>query len=739
MKMKPTIVKPMMFLLTCLFLATTLETQATMMRVDEAINYLSPPMRGWRSQDPLDTVANQYIVKFKPSAKGMMPVKEALARFKFINAALVNSETSSIDPDQVEYIEPNYILKADGTPNDPDFSKLWGLKKIGLETAWDRITSSSEIVIAIIDSGIDYTHPDLVANMWKNPGEIPGNGIDDDGNGYIDDVYGFDFANGDGDPLDDFSHGTHCAGTIAAVGNNGIGVVGVNWTAKLMALKFLDKTGHGDTAKAIAAIEYAIQMKAKILSNSWGRGEGRALKDAIQSAQDRGILFVAAAGNETADTDTFPHYPASYDLDNIISVTATDQNDNWGTFSNYGAISVDLAAPGVDIYSTLPGGAYGYKEGTSMATPHVTGVAALVWAANPTFTYQQVKDRILTSVDPIAALKGKTVTGGRLNAYQALTGTPTGVPIASCTASGDGMKVTFDGTTSRDTNPGGYITSYRWIFSGPADTLTSGDKITTKDLQTPGTYVATLTVTDNDNLTGEAKCNVTVPIQTHPIGSAPVTADFEEVSQSSSDISGETLPSCQCTWTICKKSPYGGCDSIGSVKEGCKFSGTFDSEGTYWVTPALTCGGKPASGGTPRQVDVLPALGGVFAGGVSINQGSYQTKVVQKLADVMEIVGEIKSPAHINQIVDIVVYAHYYIPEGKLFFMVDTNGVPLPWDGNPANLVAFKSKVPLTSPHLVEMYKGQLIPGHLLGYLGYRLADGTLVTSNNPIDITINQ
>lgn len=734
--MKLTIVKPMMFLLTCLFLATTLETQAKMMRVDEAINYLSPPVRGWRSQPPLDTVANQYIVKFKPGADDVMPVKEALARFKFSKALLVSGETL-IDPNLAEYIEPNYILKADGTPNDPDFSKLWGLKKIGLDTAWDRITSSSEIVIAIIDSGIDYTHPDLVANMWKNPGEIPGNGIDDDGNGYIDDVYGFDFANGDGDPLDDFYHGTHCAGTIAAVGNNGIGVVGVNWTAKLMALKFLDKNGLGDTAKAIAAIEYAIQMKAKILSNSWGRGDGQALKDAIKSAQEHGILFIAAAGNESVDTDTFPHYPASYDLDNIISVAATDQNDNLGTFSNYGAISVDLAAPGVDIYSTLPGGAYGYKEGTSMATPHVTGVAALVWAANPSFTYQQVKDRILTSVEPIAALKGKTVTGGRLNAYQAITGTPTGVPIASCTASGDGMKVTFDGTASRDTN-GGNITSYRWTFSNQADTPTTGEKITV-DFQTPGAYVATLTVTDNDNLTGEAKCNVTVPIQTHPIGSAPVTADFTVEGVDTVESPDNSPLSCQCTWTICKKNPYGDCNSIGGVKEGCKFSESFDSEGTYLVTPALTCGGKPASGGTTRQVDVLPALGGVFAGGVSVNQGSYQTKVVQKLADVMEIVGEIKSPAHVNQIVDIVVYAQYYIQDSTLFFMVDTNGVPLPWDGKPANLVAFKSKVPLTSPHLVEMYKGQLIPGHLLGYLGYRLPDGTLVTSNNPIDITINQ
>jgi hypothetical protein len=497
-----------------------------------------------------------------------------------------------------------------------------------------------------------------------------------------------------------------------------------------MAIRFSSNYGIGDEAKAISAIGYATRKGAKIINASWGGTSGPGLKEAIKRAGESGILFVAAAGNGMKNIDTSPYYPASYDLDNIISVAATDQNDNLGMFSNYGAISVDLAAPGVGIYSTLPGGDYGDKDGTSMATPYVTGVAALVWAANPTFTYQQVKDQILASVDPIPALAGKTVTGGRLNAYRSLTMPPTGFPVASCTTFGSGMKVTFDGTASRDTNQGGYITSYRWSVSDQADTPISGDKLI-KEFLTPGDYVATLTVTDNDNLTAETQCKVTVPIPTR-IGSAPLTANFAVTGSS-----GTTNP-CQCSWTMCKKNAMtGGCDSKGDAKEGCQISEVFDSEGTYQMTPTLTCEGKLVSFPV-QEIVVLPSLGGVFAGGASVNQGSYQTKVVQKLADVLEITGEIKSPAHVNQIVDIVVYAHYYIPEGKLFFMVDSNGIPLPWDGNPANLVAFKPKIPLTSPYLVEMYKGQLIPGHLLGYLGYRLADGTLVTSNNPIDITIN-
>ncbi|OQW92586.1 MAG: hypothetical protein BWK78_01255 [Thiotrichaceae bacterium IS1] len=755
--MKLTSVKQM-FLVACLFLATTLETQAEVRRVDEA--YFSSTVRGEiGADDTVDTVANQYIVKFKPGGEAVMPVKEALMRLPSINALLLTGETP-IDTDAVEYIEPNYVLKADLTPNDPDFSKLWGLESIGLIPTWDTI-NGSEILIAVIDSGIDYNHPDLAANMWTNPGEIPGNGIDDDGNGYIDDVYGFDFANGDGDPADDYFHGTHCAGTIAAVGNNGTGMVGVNWTAKLMALKFLDKSGFGDTAHAISAIHYAVQKGAKILSNSWGGSGEKALKDAIRQAQEeKGVLFVAAAGNSTANTDMFPHYPSSYDLDNIISVAAIDRNNALGTFSNYGPISVDLAAPGVDIYSTVPVslGSYVSQEGTSMATPHVTGVAALVWAANPTFTYQQVKDRILSSVDPVPSLSGKTATGGKLNAYRAVIGDskpPDELrrpPVASCSASGSGMTVTFDGSKSRDTNEGGYLTRYLWTFANQADTTpATGDKMTT-EFQTPGTYVVTLTVTDNDNLTGEAKCNVTVPWQEEEnyLGSPPLRADFnaEEGASVVGEVGTPPAEKCEsgiskCTWTVCKQTPTG-CNPDGTLYGECKFSQVFNSEGTYKITPMLTCNDGKTITKSDREVRVLPSIGGGFAGGISVNGDSYKTYVAQQLTDTVDVVGEIKPIlAHVNQLVDIVVYAlypQYPTSETDTWFMLDRAGGVLVWDGNPANVVAFKPQVPLTSPHLVTMYKGQFVlPGHLLVYFGYRLPDGTLVNSNNPIDITINQ
>lgn len=334
----------------------------------------------------------------------------------------------------VEYVEVNYIATVGAIPNDPRFSELWGMNNTGqtggtvnadinAPEAWDQITGDSNTIVAVIDTGVDYTHPDLAANIWTNPREIPGNGIDDDGNGYVDDVHGYDFFSYVGNPMDDYGHGTHVAGTIAAVGNNGIGVTGVNWHAKIMAVKFLGGGGSGSYADAINAINYATQMGAKILSNSWGGSYySQALYDAIQAAGNAGALFVAAAGNSGCNCLI---YPAGYDLPNIISVAATDHNDALASFSNYDDVAVDLGAPGVNILSTVPTGwlpsglfdASGYMRlnGTSMATPHVSGAAALLKAAVPSLTWQQIKTQILTSVDPIPALSGKTVSGGRLN------------------------------------------------------------------------------------------------------------------------------------------------------------------------------------------------------------------------------------------------------------------------------------------------------------------------------------
>lgn len=340
----------------------------------------------------------------------------------------------------VEYAEPNYIYNIDAptTPNDPFFNELWGLHNTGqaggtpdadidAAEAWDVRTGNRSIVVAVIDTGVDYTHEDLAANMWTNPGETA-NGIDDDLNGYVDDIYGIDTFNDDADPYDDNGHGTHCSGTIGAVGNNSIGVVGVNWNISIMALKFLGSDGWGYTDDAVECIEYAMMMKigysvnVRVLSNSWGGGDySQALYDAIAAAGAWDVLFVAAAGNYVGNTDWIPHYPSSYDLGNIISVAATDRNDNLAYFSGWGPSSVDVGAPGDNILSTVPANAYAWYSGTSMATPHVSGLAALVLDGYPSYSCMQVKTRILTTVDKLSSLTGKVLTDGRINAWQALT------------------------------------------------------------------------------------------------------------------------------------------------------------------------------------------------------------------------------------------------------------------------------------------------------------------------------
>jgi subtilisin family serine protease len=343
----------------------------------------------------------------------------------------------------VEFVEPNYVLRASRIPNDLSFNRLWGLNNTGqlggtagadvsAAEAWDVITGG-DVNVAIIDTGIDYRHVDLDGNIWTNPAD-PIDQVDNDGNGFVDDLRGIDLASGDSDPLDDSNHGTHVAGIVGAEGNNGLGIAGVSWKARLMALKFLDKNGEGNTADAAEAIDYAVASGASVINASWGGPAfSHTLYQAVSRAGDAGVLFVAAAGNSAVNADTSPDYPAAFDLPNVISVAASNPDDELLYFSNYGRSTVDLAAPGEEIYSTVRGtSSYGTYSGTSMAAPYVSGAAALYLARHPGSSMEAVRNAILSSVDVVPALSGKTATGGRLNVARMLSvGEPAPAPAAA--------------------------------------------------------------------------------------------------------------------------------------------------------------------------------------------------------------------------------------------------------------------------------------------------------------------
>jgi subtilisin family serine protease len=307
---------------------------------------------------------------------------------------------------------------------DPDLAKAYGISKIGADQAWKIQRGSKNVIVAVIDTGIDYNHPDLAFNIWRNPkANDANNGVDPNGDAITGDVVGYDFINKDALPFDDNMHGTHCAGTIGAVGGDGVGISGVNQRVSIMAVKFLSGAGSGDTLGAISAIDYAVSRGAKVLSNSWGGGADEnndALREAIVRAEKAGALFVAAAGNDGGNNDKSPTYPAAFDVENMVTVAATDSNDRMASFSNYGAKSVHVGAPGVDIYSTKPNNSYQKLSGTSMACPHVAGAAALIWAQYPNADYKEIKRRLLVSGDSIPALDGKTTTGKRINVLRAL-------------------------------------------------------------------------------------------------------------------------------------------------------------------------------------------------------------------------------------------------------------------------------------------------------------------------------
>lgn len=430
---------------------------------------------------------------------------------------------------RVGYAEPDYRLTTSAVPNDARFKDQWAARNtgqsggkvgtdLGLTEAWDTTRGSTKMVVAVMDTGFDYVHPDLAQNTWLNQKEIPasrrknlidangdglitfhdlndsrnighgkitdqnkngfidaedvlapmskdsrgndtGNGgwadgVSQDGGSYVDDLVGWNFVTNSNRPMDDFGHGTHVAGIIGASGNNGQGVAGINWQVQLMPIKFMNATGGGSISSFIAGLNYAVANGARVSNNSWtGANVSTSLQQAIQGARDKGHIFVAAAGNFSNDNDREATYPAGFKVDNVVSVAASDRKDMLASFSNYGAKSVTLAAPGVDIMSTTLGGGYGFNSGTSMATPHVTGVMALVWSAHPTWTYKQVINQVTSSADRVSTLTGKVVTGGRVNAAAAVgvaEVASTGPRLVTATQSGPAantmnkVRVTFD-------------------------------------------------------------------------------------------------------------------------------------------------------------------------------------------------------------------------------------------------------------------------------------------------------
>ncbi|MBA2259336.1 MAG: S8 family serine peptidase [Acidobacteria bacterium] len=496
-------------------------------------------------------VPEEVLVQFKPgvtegrrAAARARHNAKALRRFEELNiehlklppGADVQAAVRALRADSdVLDAQPNYVrhITTPPPPNDPYWldGNLWGMQRIDAQSAWNNFgAGTSTVVVADIDTGVNYNHPDLAANMWRNPNEISGNGVDDDGNGYVDDVFGIDTVNNDSNPMDDQGHGTHTSGTIGAVANNSIGVVGVAWNVRILACKFLDATGNGTDAGAVECFNYVVQQKSRgvnvrVTNNSWGGARdgavGTVLKNAIDAAGDAGILSVMAAGNKGTNNDVAPFDPASFTSPSIVAVAASDQADNRAGFSNYGATSVDLAAPGVTILSTA-GGGYAYSSGTSMAAPHVAGAAALLFAHAPTMSVAAAKAALLDSADPLAAWAGLVVSGARLNVFQSLLDlNPNARPSAVLTAPAEGATFVAPASipvSATATDPDGTVARVDFYANG---TSIGSDTTAPFALEwsgvAAGTYALTALATDNLGATGTSAA-VTITVQ--PAGGA---------------------------------------------------------------------------------------------------------------------------------------------------------------------------------------------------------------------------
>ena len=401
------------------------EIKKVVMKNNDQIEDIFQQEKGWFSIDDLDnadaqTVAEQYAQM------------SDLVLYAQSNDVITLDDPTSISPKDL------LLRRTDANPiqpNDPMFKDQWALdnngqgggkEKADLSAlkAWAKTQGSSDVVVAVLDSGVDYTHPDLVANMWLRPDNVPQ--YKDDELGTFNDLHGFNATDNQSDPMDDNGHGTHCSGIIGAEGDNDEGIAGINWKVQIMPLKFMGRGGFGTTKDAIEAINYAIDRKQKgvnvrVINASWGSTQySKALEDAIRAAGEAGILFVAAAGNNGTDNDRYKHYPSNYELPNVISVAALDRNDQLASFSNFGVKTVHIAAPGKDILSTWLNDSYREASGTSMATPYIAGTAALILASEPKLSVEKLRERILQSADKIDSLNGKIENGGRINAAKAV-------------------------------------------------------------------------------------------------------------------------------------------------------------------------------------------------------------------------------------------------------------------------------------------------------------------------------
>ena len=395
-------------------------------------------------QKALDKVQGKMAEKILTKAMEKVGKKEGLTLVK-VSKDVLQAVADLSTTAGVEFAEPNFIYTHTAVVNDPYFTDgtLWGMygpttspaNQYGSNAAaaWAAgKTGSASVYVGIIDEGIQFDHPDLAGQFWTNPGEIAGNNVDDDNNGYIDDIHGWDFANNDATIYDGGTagsldnHGTHVSGTISGKANNGIGVIGINWNVSLISAKFLGASG-GSLANAVKAVDYLTTFKTgpqKInivaSNNSWGGGSySQALFDAITRANAQNILFVAAAGNSGTNNDKRASYPSNYAVPNVIAVAAIDKTGALASFSQYGAKTVHLGAPGVGVMSTTAYNTYSSYSGTSMATPHVTGAVALYASTHTGSSAAMIKNAILSSAVPTASLSGKTVTGGRLDAFGA--------------------------------------------------------------------------------------------------------------------------------------------------------------------------------------------------------------------------------------------------------------------------------------------------------------------------------